>query len=147
MVAKPCATVAAWLGRGVSRRFAPESRSVRSPIAPPPRQAQNESERVCLVVGTSVCMATSISSSRVSGPRFGATPERIQALRLSYMIPRVPSMGSTIRRNAACDAGAPSGKTRSPEPGTPSAINTNGISRPHSSQNSVRTASPRSSMA
>jgi hypothetical protein len=81
--------------------------------------------------------ATAISASVVATPRFGAIPERIHAERLLYMMLRVPSIGSTIRRNAASSAVAPSGKERQPASSIPSAISTNGASsRLHASQKS-----------
>ena len=51
------------------------------------------------VVGSSVITATSTSCSRVSSPRSGAAPMRHQPLRLSNIRPRVPSIGSTSKRN------------------------------------------------
>ena len=41
-----------------------------------------------------------MSLSVVFGPLFSATPVKIHALRLSYINPRVPSMGSTIHKNS-----------------------------------------------
>ena len=94
--------------------------------------------------------ATSMSRSRVPGPRLGATPAKAQAARLSYMMPRVPSIGSTMTRRSASCSEAPRGKAavlscpcslRSP-----SATSTSGTSRLHRSKNSSMAGSMTASM-
>ena len=64
--------------------------------------------------GISVCTASTMSRSDVAGPRFGATPVRIQALRFWYISPRVPSIGSTMMRQVAACSSIVSGKAPLP---------------------------------
>ena len=63
------------------------SRLCRSPRRPGRRIAHSWSARYCLVIGSSVCAATTMSLRLVAGPRLGAIPASDQALRLSYMMP------------------------------------------------------------
>jgi hypothetical protein len=91
------------------------------------------------------------SRSRVSGPLFGATAASVHAGRLSYMIPRVPSIGSTITRISASASREPSGNTfgasRPCSSSSPSATSTSGVVRAHSRQKSSSTGSISASIA
>ena len=86
-----------------------------------------------------------MSRRRVAGPRLGATPANAHAARLSYISPRVPSIGSMMTRMAAASSRAPSGNTFTPSmpvsDSIPSAISTSGAVRAHSRQNSSSTGS------
>ena len=81
IVAKPCAIVTAVDGFKVRGSYVLRSRLYRSAHVPSPRKAQSRSDRCCLSRGISVWAAKTISASDVTGPRLGATPVRIQALR------------------------------------------------------------------
>src|SRR5689334_25333673 len=96
---------------------------------------QRTSENAIFDVGSSVMTATSMSESLVAGPLLGAAPARLQAGRLSYMRPRVPSMGSRMMRMGAASSLVPSGNVRPVSGSIPSATITIGIVLDHSSQN------------
>ena len=74
-----------------------------------PRRARPRADRTGAASrsGISVCTASTMSRSRVSAPRFGATPVRIHAGRFWYMSPRVPSIGSTSSRHRQSAPRAP----------------------------------------
>jgi hypothetical protein len=78
-----------------------------------------------LLVGSSVMAATTMSLRFVLAPRCGARAARLQALRLSYMRPRVPSIGSRMHLKSVCATGVPRGKVTA-SPSSPSITSSTG---------------------
>jgi len=124
--ANPCRKSFACEGAGAMDSCVPRTKSNAVPTTPLSVVALNWSARHCLDTGISVIAAATISESRVSSPLCGAMPANAHAGRLSYISPRVPSIGSMMHFHCVAPAATPSGKHSSPS--TPSITTCTGIS-------------------